>query len=155
MARRTDDQAGFDVRFEWGIEGLSALGATSDVVVVVDVFSFSTAVEIATARGAIVHPAPWDDDRASALAHSLGAELAVRRARMSDQAPYSLSPAALSAVRSGTRIVLPSPNGAAIALHAGSLRSKVLAGCLRNATAVAGAARSFGPRVSVPALGDG
>jgi 2-phosphosulfolactate phosphatase len=154
MAQRTDDQAGFEVRFEWGIEGLSALAATSDVVIVVDVFSFSTAVEIATARGAIVYPAPWDDDRASSLAHSLGAELAVPRARMSAQAPYSLSPAALSAVRAGSRIVLPSPNGAAIALHAASSSSKVLAGCLRNATAVAGAARSVGPRVSVIAAGE-
>jgi 2-phosphosulfolactate phosphatase len=148
------DQAGFDVRFEWGLEGLAALAPTSDVVIVVDVLSFSTSVEVATSRGAVVFPAPWEDDRALDLARSVGAHLAVPRSRMSPQSPYSLSPASFSCIDRGLRIVLPSPNGSTIALEAETLGLPVIAGCLRNAAAVAEAARAIGRRVSVIAAGE-
>ena len=49
-------QAGFDVGCEWGLQGIEALAPTSDVVVVVDVLSFTTCVEVATANGATVLP---------------------------------------------------------------------------------------------------
>jgi len=148
------DQAGFDVRFDWGIEGLAVLGPTSDVVIVVDVLSFSTAVDVATSRGAVIFPAPWEDDRASELAESAGAVLAVPRSAMSPRSPYSLSPASFSSIPPGLRVVLPSPNGATISLQAERSGLTVVAGCLRNATAVAKAARTFGRRVSIIAAGE-
>ena len=43
------DQTGFDARFEWGIEGIRRLAPVSDVMVIVDVLSFSTAVDVALA----------------------------------------------------------------------------------------------------------
>ncbi len=46
------EQEGFAVRFEWGPEGARELGRSSRVVIVVDVLSFSSAVDVAVARGA-------------------------------------------------------------------------------------------------------
>jgi 2-phosphosulfolactate phosphatase len=58
------DQAAYDVRFEWGADGLAAVGPVSDVVVLVDVLSFGTCVDVATARGAFVLPYPRRDESA-------------------------------------------------------------------------------------------
>jgi phosphosulfolactate phosphohydrolase-like enzyme len=51
------DQAAWRVRFDWGPEGLVAVGA-ADVVVIVDVLSFCTAVDVAVSRGAAVISVP-------------------------------------------------------------------------------------------------
>lgn len=68
------DQSGYQVRFEWGVAGLERL-APADVVVVVDVLSFSTAVIDRVAAGETV---PLDD---AAHAVSLnGAAVAARAA---------------------------------------------------------------------------
>src|SRR5262249_40915504 len=66
---------------------------------------------------------------------------------------YSLSPISLAAIPSGTRLVLPSPNGAALSLRAGALAATVAA-CLRNAAAVARFAGSQGGPVAVIACGE-
>ena len=50
------DQREFDVRCEWGGEGLSHLLPDSKAIVVVDVLSFSTCVDIAVRNGAVVYP---------------------------------------------------------------------------------------------------
>jgi 2-phosphosulfolactate phosphatase len=52
------DQSEFEIRCEWGLHGIKMLSPISDVVVIVDVFSFTTSVEIATSRGALVYPYP-------------------------------------------------------------------------------------------------
>jgi 2-phosphosulfolactate phosphatase len=147
------DQSGFEVRFEWGIEG-RILAPGADVVIVVDVLSFSTAVDAATSRGGVVYPARWKDERAAEFAKSIGATMAVSRSAMSPRTPFSLSPASFSSVQAGQRIVLPSPNGATVTLEAANHGLPVIAGCIRNAPAVARAARAFGRRVSVIAAGE-
>lgn len=38
------DQSEFDLRCEWGAQGVSQLASISDVVIIVDVLSFSTCV---------------------------------------------------------------------------------------------------------------
>jgi len=126
-----------------------ALASVSDVVILVDVLSFSTCVEIAVSRGAVVFPFVWKDARAAAFARDIGAELAGPRG----QATFSLSPASFLHVSPGTRVVLPSPNGATLSLGAAG-QGLVLTGCLRNAAAVARAAQAVGKRVLVIPAGE-
>jgi 2-phosphosulfolactate phosphatase len=145
----TFDQQEFDVRCEWGARGVSVLAQISDVIIIVDVLSFSTSVDIAVSRGAWVYPHPQRDDSTLAYAASIGAVLADPRR---SQGLYSLSPASLLGIPKGTRIVLPSPNGATLSLAAKS--TPVLSGCLRNAAAVASAASKYGQKIAVIPAGE-
>jgi 2-phosphosulfolactate phosphatase len=141
------DQGEYDVRCEWGPGGVEALAACRTLIIV-DVLSFSTCVAIAVEAGAAILPCAADADGA-ALARSRGALLAGRRG----EGGYSLSPASFLAVPPGTRVVLPSPNGAALSLAA-SRHSSVLAGCLRNRAATCARARRLGGPVGVIAAGE-
>jgi 2-phosphosulfolactate phosphatase len=149
------DQAGFDARLEWGVEGARVLAGACQVVVVVDVLSFTTATEVAVGRGAVVFPFDWPDPAAAAFARRVGAELAGGRGEPS-ASRFSLSPASLLGIPAGTRLVLPSPNGSAVAAALAGAGVAVLAGCLRNAAAVAVAAREAGGAgpVAVVAAGE-
>lgn len=149
-----DTQTGFDARFEWGMEGAQRLAPGAAVVVIVDVLSFSTCVDIAVARGAAVFPYRWQDASAAAFARERGAALAVSRGATTAEHPYSLSPVSLERLPAGARLVLPSPNGSTLAFLAAESGATVIAGCLRNASAVAAAARSFGQTITVIAAGE-
>lgn len=125
------------VDVEWGVAGARSLteGAdAADVVVVVDVLSFSTSVTVACERGARVWPHPGGE-AAHQLARSLEAVLAGTR---SHTAGPSLSPASLLELEPGVRLVLPSPNGSSISHVLMACKAPVFLGCLRNAQAVAG-----------------
>src|SRR5437763_17064948 len=100
-------------RCEWGPGAVRAL-APADVVIVVDVFSFTTCVDVAVSRGAAILPYSWDDPSAVDFARTQGAELAGRRR----QARYSLAPESYLAAPAGLRCVLPSPTGARATLGA-------------------------------------
>jgi 2-phosphosulfolactate phosphatase len=146
-------QAAYDVRFDWGVDGLEACGAGAAAIVIVDVLRFTTAVSVAVARGAEVLPYVWGvGDAAAAHARRHDAELAGRR----EDGDWSLSPAGLLDVPAGTRLVLPSPNGSTLAFGAADLTDGVvvLAGCLRNASAVAGVAAAVAGPVAVIAAGE-
>jgi 2-phosphosulfolactate phosphatase len=112
------------------------------------VLSFCTAVEVAVSRGAIVYPYRWRDASAIAFAAGRGAELAGPRG----EGQWSLSPVSLRSLPAGAGLVLPSPNGATLCLAARE-RAMVIAGCLRNAPAVAGACRRS-RRVALIAAGE-
>jgi 2-phosphosulfolactate phosphatase len=142
------DQADFDVRCEWGQQGVLQLAPISDVVVIVDVLSFSTCVDIVTSRGAIAFPYQWRDESAQAFADSMDAELAQKRG----EGRYSLSPASLLSILAGIRLVLPSPNGSTLSLATGE--TPTIAGCLRNAQAVALAAMTYGRKIAVIPAGE-
>jgi 2-phosphosulfolactate phosphatase len=144
------DQADFDIRCEWGAAGIQTLAPISDVVIVVDVLSFSTCVDIAVSRGAIIYPYHVRDDTASAFAESLGAILAGSRRQAAGG--YSLAPSSLTTIPEGTSLVLPSPNGATLSMATGAVPT--FAGCLRNARAVAEAASKIGRRVSIIPAGE-
>ncbi len=145
----TFDQLEFDVRCEWGEHGVRTLAPSSDVVIIVDVLSFSTCVDIAVSRGAIVYPYSQRDDSAQAYAAKIGAQLA---GQWRSQALYSLSPQSLVNIPEGTRLVLPSPNGSTLTLAARP--APVLAGCLRNSKAVAAAASKIGRKIAVIPAGE-
>jgi 2-phosphosulfolactate phosphatase len=149
-----DDQSEFQEQFEWGEAGIRRLAPHADVVVIVDVLSFATAVDVAVGRGATIYPCRWRDDRAMTLAERVGAVLADGRSTDDRGVPYSLSPVSLREIPAGTRLVLPSPNGATLTLLAAELGAVVVTGCLRNAAAVATACRVLGQNVAVVAAGE-
>ena len=112
-------QGEFDIRCEWGLHGVQTLAPVSDVVVIVDVLSFTTCVDIAAANGAVVFPYRFRDDTAGDYARKRNALLASPRHGVGlrgDSGPrdaaagtYSLSPAGLLDIPAGTRLVRPPP----------------------------------------------
>jgi 2-phosphosulfolactate phosphatase len=142
-------------RFDWGLTGATAIGAGATVAVVVDVLSFTTTTTVALDAEASVVPLPWRDERAEAVAREYDAVLAVGRSRAGD-GQVSLSPASMRAhAVAGRPVVLPSPNGATIAHALADSGATVVAGCLRNAAAVAGWLRDRDdPAVAVVAAGE-
>jgi 2-phosphosulfolactate phosphatase len=145
------DQARYTIRCEWGLRGLEALAPLSDVIIIVDVLSFSTCVDIATARGAVIFPYPWRDDDAEAYAKSKNALLASRTRRFGGG--YSLAPSSLLHIPPDTRLVLPSPHGSTLTMQAAAY-AKTLTGCLRNGEAVARYAQNQGEAITVIACGE-
>lgn len=144
----TFDQAEWNIRCEWGLSGLGELAPHADVVIVIDVLSFTSAVDIAVSRGATIFPYPRKGTDADAYAAAVEANVA-----SADRGSgFSLSPASLQSLPAGVRLVLPSPNGAALAyfIH----HPTVLAACLRNAKAVARAAAELGSTFAVIPSGE-
>lgn len=120
-------QRGAAARFDWGPSGAAELSRVCAALVVVDVLSFCTAVDVAVERGIRVHPFPWSE-QAAEYADRIGAVAPTGRA---------LSPVALRDAPFAADLVLSSPNGAAICATVASTGVPVVAACLRNATAVA------------------
>ena len=145
------DQEQFDVRCEWGMSGVQQ-HASSDVIVIVDVLSFTTSVEVALSRGATVFPYRWRDDLAFQYAQQRSAELADPRDCLVGK--YSLSPSSLINATKGLRLVLPSPNGSSLSFAAISNSAVVLAACLRNASAVASRSKRSGRRITIVPAGE-
>ncbi|RIV38899.1 2-phosphosulfolactate phosphatase [Micromonospora radicis] len=128
-------QPGSAARFDWGLAGAAELGRVCAVLVVVDVLSFTTTVEVAVGRGMRVHPFPWGEQAAD-YARRVGAIVATGRRQVTAAHPWSLSPAALSRAPVVSDLVLPSPNGSAISAAASATGIPVVAANLRNARAV-------------------
>ena len=143
-----------EVHLEWGPRAVEVFGGWADVVVVVDVLSFSTAVDVAVSRGAAVVPCAVDRAEAERLGAQLGAQVAVLRRKTSPVRPYSLSPVSLASLPANSTVVLPSPNGAALTARLVWTDLTVVAGCLRNAAAVGAHVASVGSRVGVLAAGE-
>lgn len=138
----------YEIGCEWSQAGLARLAPQTDVLIIIDVLSFTTAVEVAVSRGATVYPYRWHDESAVKYAESVGAVLAGPKR----EAGYSLSPASLVKIPAGVRLVLPSPNGSTLSKMTEGLPT--FAGCFRNAGAVAKAALLIGKRVSVIPAGE-
>jgi 2-phosphosulfolactate phosphatase len=134
---------------EWGPEGARKFDGHAGAIVIVDVLSFSTCVDVAVARGAMVYPFAYDDRSAAVgVAMTIGAEVAGPRGGTEHR--FSLSAISLCAIEAGTKLVLPSPNGSAISAAARSV--PVLAGCLRNARAVANRAAALAQGAAVAVI---
>jgi len=138
-------QDGFDLRVEWGSEGVRALGPHCAVVIVVDVLVFTTTVDVVLGRGGRVLPLPWQDERAARAAEAAGATLTPVGLRGADggtagNGRWTLRPSSLVDLPAGTFLGISSANGATLCAAAAATGTTVLAGCLRNASAVAAAA---------------
>ncbi|MEV0703043.1 2-phosphosulfolactate phosphatase [Saccharopolyspora sp. NPDC050389] len=133
-----------DVHTDWAMPGLHAM-ADHPVLVVVDVLSFSTAVDVATNTGARVMPLRWQDD-------SVPEDVVLAQPRSLDR--WSLSPSSLRTLTPDVLFGLPSPNGATLCAEAATTGATVFAGCLRNAEAVASAAAQVGGPIGIIAAGE-
>lgn len=114
------------IHVEWGAQ---ALDLKSEVIVIVDCLSFSTATTVATAKGARIYPFSLQGEL-----ENFAAEIQVQSAQKRSLGGLSLSPASLASLAAGDEIILPSPNGSHLSLYADA--PIVLIGCLRNAKAV-------------------
>ncbi len=136
-------QSGFGVRFDWGLQGAISIATGAAAVVVVDVLSFCTTLSVALDAGIQVFPYRFRDASAAAFAATRGAVLAVGR-REAGPTGVSLSPVSVRrATEPGgplavtSKLVLPSPNGAAICRQLGEANALVVGASLRNASACA------------------
>ena len=116
---------GFGVRFDWGLQGATAIAAGA-AAIVVDVLSFTTTLSVAIDAGIEVFPYRFRDASAAAFAASTGRcaggrppggrrrpESACRRC------PCGGPPNAGGPLTVTSKLVLPSPNGAAICRQLG------------------------------------
>ena len=117
--------------------------------------SFCSCVDVAVSRGGLVYPYPWRDERSVEFARSLEAVLATSSRK--DPQGFSLAPSSMLRLPPGTKVVLPSPNGATLSLATGT--TPTFAGCLRNAGAAAASAvavstTTAGQRITVVPAGE-
>ncbi|GAB4458794.1 MAG: hypothetical protein OHK0029_20470 [Armatimonadaceae bacterium] len=127
------------MRLEWGWRGAETAAARGDLLVVVDVLSFSTTAVTALANGFILYPCRSDAE-AHAVAELTGAALAVKRSAGDEMTEgFSLSPCSFLREGNGVSVALPSPNGATCC-RLGASAPHLLIGSLLNARAVADAA---------------
>ena len=127
-------QEGFSVGFDWGPVGAGVV--VGNIVAVVDVLSFTTAVTVAADLGIDVYPYRWRDETAVAYAKQYDATLAVGR-KQAGPGDVSLSPATIRRASGIERLVLPSPNGSTIAQQLSDSGAAVIAVSLRNRIAAA------------------
>jgi 2-phosphosulfolactate phosphatase len=148
------------VLMEWGERGAAAICPVADYAVIVDILSFTTALSVAIDAGAEVFPYRWRDESAPEFARSHDAVLAVGRSTARGPGVVSLSPASISSASGVSRIVLPSPNGSALASQLASCDARVLGACLRNRMAIArwladrARASQYPPVIAVIAAGE-
>jgi 2-phosphosulfolactate phosphatase len=128
-------QSPYRCRLDWGRHGARAAAERQDILVIVDTFSFSTAVVTAVQGGGLVYPCA-EDEQPGVLAQRIGGEVAVRRKDVPAKGRFSLSPLTYLHLAPGTRIVLASPNGATCSRHARAVPF-LFVGALVNAATVA------------------
>lgn len=137
----------------WWQDGPDLAGA--DVLVVVDVLSFTTTLAVAADHGIEVIPCDLDAPEAAELAQRHDARLASHR-RAVGPGEVSLSPASIRSARDLRRLVLPSSNGAAVSAALAAAGRVVVGASLYNARTVARwiQARHAGARTLVVACGE-
>ncbi len=130
-------QQGYRCKLEWGQRGAQTAAERRDILVVVDVLSFSSAVVTAVQHGGLIYPCAQDED-ATAFARRVGGEAAVHRQGVPEMGRFSLSPLTYLGLSPGTRVVLASPNGATCSRYARQAPF-LFVGALLNADAVGAA----------------
>ncbi|MEE9441558.1 MAG: 2-phosphosulfolactate phosphatase [candidate division Zixibacteria bacterium] len=125
----------FKCHFDWYPEGALRAADRGDIVIIVDVLSFSTSVAYAVSNRAIIIPCSHPN-MAEEIAFREKAVISVSRPDVSSKGKYSLSPATFLDIKAGERVILVSPNGARCCLNSNGAY-KVIIGGLVNAQAIA------------------
>lgn len=141
---------------DWGRRGVRRAVERGDIIVIVDVLSFSTTVVTAAARGAYIYPCS-SHQAAAKVAVQVGGEMAVKRMEVPAKGRFSLSPLTFEQVEPGTKVAVVSPNGAFCA-RLGRRSPSLFVGCFVNAAAVAKAVSEIlagtGSAVTIIACGE-
>lgn len=133
----TPTQSKYEVRFDWGREGLAGIAQGAGAIVIVDSLSFTTTVGLAVEQGLDVLPFDGVGEPADAAAR-VGAHLAgPRGAAGLTLSPSSITAENVAAIAPQTRLLVPSLNGSRLAVAAAAFGVPVIAASLRNRTAVA------------------
>lgn len=137
------------INCEWGLNGIKKFKESTDVFIIVDVLSFSTSVDIATEKGAVIFPYKFRDETCMLYSLQVNARLASVERTTKE---FSLSPVSLLEIMPETRLVLPSPNGSELALSTSGVPT--LCGSLRNCKGVAHHAMELGQNITVIPAGE-
>lgn len=127
------------VHVEWGTSGAALAAARGDLVILVDVLSFSTSMSIACNRGAtlFVYSQPELEAQGGRkeVARRLNAKV-IGKSRHAEPGGYSLSPSSLVNCEPNLRLIMTSLNGAHCVAESGG-KYPCLIGCFRNRNATA------------------
>lgn len=149
-------QAPFKGKMEWGRRGAREAAERGDIVIIVDVLSFSSAIVAALSAGAIIFPYPPNLD-GNKYANSIGAKYILGRAEAARTGNPTLSPVTFNEEHRNQRYVLSSLNGAYCSWIASRVPA-LLIGSLLNASAVAVIAEELqqetGADITVVACGE-
>lgn len=128
-----------DVHLEWGRHGAALAAARGDLVVIIDVLSFSTSLTLTGDRDATALAYSAAEIEAAGGRDAMAAELdaaIVSKNRWATEGEFSLSPASLAGLQPDQRLIFTSLNGAAC-VAASAAAPLVLIGCLLNRTSIA------------------
>ena len=150
------DQSPYECRFDWGVRGTDNAADRGDIIIIVDVLSFSSTTVTAVNYGARVFPYA-SYTYGEFYAKQVGAEMSVGRKEAKEKGGRSLSPLSFTPEDRGKAYVLYSPNGATCSRHAHK-SAHVLLGSLLNGSAVSKKAemiqKETGLNITVIACGE-
>jgi len=129
------NQAPYQCRMDWGVKGVEEASNRGDIIIVIDVLSFSSAVTNALHNGVIIYPFPRTGD-INEFGKLVGAEVCImERSRARELGLPSLSTTSFNKTHGGKKYVLSSINGATC-VKVASQSSTILIGSLLNVSAV-------------------
>ncbi|KQV07128.1 2-phosphosulfolactate phosphatase [Leifsonia sp. Root112D2] len=137
LAADTPTQSKYEVRFDWGREGLASIAQGAGVIVVIDSISFTTTVGLAVEHGLEVVPFDGVGEPADAAAAADAVLAGPRGASGITLSPSSITPENVAAIAPQSRVLVSSLNGSRLSAAAAAFGVPVVAASLRNRTAVA------------------
>ncbi|HLO11795.1 MAG TPA: 2-phosphosulfolactate phosphatase, partial [Pseudoneobacillus sp.] len=129
------DQSPYHIRLEWGRRGAREAAERGDIVIIVDILSFSSTVVTALEFGAKIYPYPPHLDGKD-YAVRIGAEYILGRSEAAKIGIPTLSPVSFHKGHSNKKYVLSSLNGAFCTWIAAKVPA-LLVGSFLNASSVA------------------
>ncbi len=129
------DQSPYQCRMDWGEKGTIEASNRGDIIVIVDVLSFSTTITGAVHHGAIVYPFPKVGD-IEEFGKLVDAEVCLGRVESQTAGLPSLSATSFNESHKDKRYVLSSRNGATCA-KASKQDAYILIGSLLNISSIA------------------
>jgi 2-phosphosulfolactate phosphatase len=134
-------QSPYICRVEWGKRGAREAAERGDIIIIVDVLSFSSTVITALRYGAILYPYPPHLD-GEEYAEKMGAEYILGRTEAAKIGKPTLSPVSFQPGHANKKYVLSSLNGAFCTWVASKVPA-LLIGSLLNASSAAAAANQL------------